>query len=631
MHRTTSLRRLRSKRGSVLLATILAAIILSMLVIGLLDWSINSLRATFRKRAIAEAKEYASNELETLFYHWSNRVAQPSSKAIEARLKELTLNGNNVVVDDANIGTTYSASSVSYVGASGNDLDIDTGRSLLSLSTSGVGVYRVPGQPAKKSAVGYYRAKVRTVFTHPVFGPIEVRMGRRFVLQQSSPFNFAVFYNGDLELNPGTKMVINGDVQCNNSVFIGGMSGADVIIAGNVYYHDNFNGASDTTGAQNHKYVTAKAPTFDRNPDDASVPDQAAQRLIQLKKMTNRESYISGVDPSSIYNQFASLSERPYDTVNDVNRAIIAPPPKRTDGSAMPENPIVSSNRIYNKACLRIEVKEVAGTPVATFYDANGNDVSGSFSSVATSVRATVYDSREQMDVKMTTIDIAQLKSAINANSTLKESYNGVIYVHDPAQQTDSTQKYGIRLATATEVPNFNGQGFTVASDNGLYIQGSYNTVTQTVTGSETPETARCAVLADAVTLLSEGWDDTKSTLTTLERKASADTVINTAVISGNTPSASSSQNSGGAQNLVRYMEDWTGRKSVINGSLGQMYQAKYFNSYIRGKDASGNPLVYVLPDVRFLTFDQRLAERPPPGAPSSVTNYYRGDLFTWQ
>jgi len=67
----------------------------------------------------------------------------------------------------------------------------------------------------------------------------------------------------------------------------------------------------------------------------------------------------------------------------------------------------------------------------------------------------------------------------------------------------------GILLTDGTTTPSVSAQngnplGFSVVSNNGIYIQGDYNTTQINVGGSMVPNPA--AILGDAITALSQGW-----------------------------------------------------------------------------------------------------------------------------
>src|SRR5450755_2791382 len=110
--------------------------------------------------------------------------------------------------------------------------------------------------------------------------------------------------------------------------------------------------------------------------------------------------------------------------------------------------------------------------------------------------------------------------------------------------------------------------GFTVASENPVYIQGDYNSSSTDPTWNSTPANqaghAAAAVIADAVTILSNDWDDRNSTrgiVTALsQRNPSHDGYYRVAIAGGknmNFPQpAGTAQDfgtDGGLHNFLRY------------------------------------------------------------------------------
>jgi hypothetical protein len=141
--------------------------------------------------------------------------------------------------------------------------------------------------------------------------------------------------------------------------------------------------------------------------------------------------------------------------------------------------------------------------------------------------------------------------------------------------------------------------GFTVASENPVYVYGNYNSgPTDPFWGNNaantTPHSA-AAIIADAVTVLSNQWSDLNSLTNTtsdntpgantIHRQATADAYYRMAVAGGkNIPFpqptwAGSSQDfgtDGGLHNFLRYIESWGGVNIWYNGSLVSMYYSEY-------------------------------------------------------
>jgi len=166
---------------------------------------------------------------------------------------------------------------------------------------------------------------------------------------------------------------------------------------------------------------------------------------------------------------------------------------------------------------------------------------------------------------------------------------------------------------------------------NPVYIQGDYNT--GRTGSSETPANSAnngtgsnivsgyteqpCAVLGDAVNILSNSWSDSASSSSVSSRVASP-TTVNTAIVSGIVPTglATSGANSysGGAENFPRFLEDWSGGKTfTYYGSMVELFQSKQSIGFW------GNGNVYSPPN-RNWNFDTLFYTQPPPGTLTIVT-----------
>jgi hypothetical protein len=133
--------------------------------------------------------------------------------------------------------------------------------------------------------------------------------------------------------------------------------------------------------------------------------------------------------------------------------------------------------------------------------------------------------------------------------------------------------------------------GFTVASENPVYIQGDYNSNSADTTWNATPTNkaghAAAAVIADAVTLLSDDWDDRnsmKGIVTSLsQRDPTHDGYYRVAIAGGKnmsfpqpTGTAQDFGTDGGLHNFLRYLEDWSGQTVHYKGSLVSLYYSTY-------------------------------------------------------
>jgi hypothetical protein len=123
--------------------------------------------------------------------------------------------------------------------------------------------------------------------------------------------------------------------------------------------------------------------------------------------------------------------------------------------------------------------------------------------------------------------------------------------------------------------------GFTVASENPVYVQGDYNA--STGAGFGDPHSA-ASIIADAVTLLSNSWSDSNSlnNPNNLGARAGNTSYYRMAVAGGKTlafpqPSWGGQDmgTDGGMHNFLRYLESWGGTLNY-EGSLVSLYASQY-------------------------------------------------------
>jgi len=162
--------------------------------------------------------------------------------------------------------------------------------------------------------------------------------------------------------------------------------------------------------------------------------------------------------------------------------------------------------------------------------------------------------------------------------------------------------------------------GFTVASENPVYVQANYNADSSGFgTGN-----AAAAVIADAVTVLSNNWNDLNSfknpTRVTQGRRNATTTWYRFAVIAGKTlsfprPTWGSAEDygtDGGLHNFLRFVENWSGQSLYYMGSLVSLYYSESANGTFKCCST-----VYSAP-ARNFSFDGNFLDlsKLPPGAP---------------
>jgi hypothetical protein len=163
-------------------------------------------------------------------------------------------------------------------------------------------------------------------------------------------------------------------------------------------------------------------------------------------------------------------------------------------------------------------------------------------------------------------------------------------------------------------------QGLTIVSENPVYVQGNYNSDGAFATAGSVP----AAIIADAVTLLSNSWNDIRSftSPTDSTQRDASTTSYRMAVITGKgipfaQPAGTDASfgSDGGAHNFVRSLEDWN------QGATVHRYRGSMVSFFINRqgvgtfKCCDGDAYVRGPREWAFDT-DFLLPSRLPPGTP---------------
>ncbi|MFO1500242.1 MAG: hypothetical protein U1G07_17950 [Verrucomicrobiota bacterium] len=387
-------------------------------------------------------------------------------------------------------------------------------------------------------------------------------------------FQFAIFYNMDLEINPGPNMTITGPVHSNGTIY-----------------------------AQPQAILTFEDPV------------SAAGDIIHDKMPIDP----SGRTPGQIFyhgdpkkTSFAPSLNLPVGTNNSpsvVREVVELPPSGETATSPM------GKQRYYNQADLVIKVTDSGVVATSGLVNNFATVIPASDVNKFVNTSVTFFNKRENDTIKTTQIDVAKLRNW-NATNTLLRSVVPfgdirIIYVNDQRTQSGSTQA-GVRLINGeTLLP----RGLTVATPNPLYVLGHYNSPNSTRGTLDTTGTVPASLVADAITILSPNWDDSNSTQNLSERDAT-DATVNAAFLAGIVPTTSASY-SGGVENFPRFLEDWSGKTFTYNGSMVVMYESRYATGQWQG---TGGGINIYNPPVRNWSFDINFRDptKIPPGTPSA-------------
>ena len=450
------------------------------------------------------------------------------------------------------------------------------------------------------------------------------------VAQYAPVFQFAIFYNLDLEINPGTAMTIKGHVHSNGNIWTTGSSSSQLM---------TYAGLVDTS----------QAIYYTRSPNDP-------------------QAYSTG-------NVFFSVTNN-----NPLTNVPTLTLPFGTDTSPAgvagllnlpPANLIVPNDNAYSptgsvylyNSCDLIISNAASGTDITVYYSnpfttprlttvlpdivrVSTNLVAGVwryktnlyFSYVT---NTSFYDYRESKTVRSVEIDVSKLliwltnyaptpyaawsrggKPYNDLNSsggTTKGHGINSIYVYNNIAPSLTTLP-AVRLVNGSRLPP---DGLTVATPQPLYVKGDYNTTTNGSTVfSPTNGAVPAAIMGDAVTILSANWIDAYNSATSLASRGAASTTINAACLEGIVESATDSGGnkyySGGLPNYFRLLEDWSGDSLTYNGSFVVMFASQYATNHWL------NPGTYYTAPTRQWGFDVNFLNpnKLPPLTPMvAITN----------
>ena len=220
---------------------------------------------------------------------------------------------------------------------------------------------------------------------------------------------------------------------------------------------------------------------------------------------------------------------------------------------------------------------------------------------------------RENKKINATEIDIGRFIAWNATNKALRPILPAgdvrTIFVADQRPQSAATEP-GIRLIDGQLLPP---QGLTVASPNPVYIKGDYNCPDAFLGTTNTSASLPASIAADAITILSPAWDDTKSA-GALSSRVALDTTVNAAFFAGIVQTAPATGYSGGVENFPRFLEDWTGKTLTYNGSMVVMFDSQFATAPWVGTGG------YYNPPIRNWAFDNNFLDptKLPPVTPAA-------------
>ena len=337
----------------------------------------------------------------------------------------------------------------------------------------------------------------------------------RTVEAQACPiFQFLAFYNDDLEFFPGANATVNGRIHSNRDLYLG--TGASLQI--------------------NSNYVHSAGHMYRHRKDDGSTPTGPV--TVQVNGSSTMQAWNSGFESAdSTWNDDAQTLWNGTVKSGSMGTSILETP---TVGATDP------GGYFNNNADLVIRDS-------TAFF--RGSNVTALLPAGTLSTTS-IYDGREGTYVPVTTVDMAKVKL------TPYFPPNGLVYATKTSNSA-ATPK-GIHLKNGNDL----GGALTLVSDGPVYVQGDYNAKPSDPTYLKKP----AAIIADAVNLLSNNWNNSKGPSSSLP--AASSTTYNFAMITGNQNTSGGAYN-GGFENLPRFHENWTGVTARIRGSFVNLWRSR--------------------------------------------------------
>ena len=498
---------------------------------------------------------------------------------------------------------------------------------------------------------GYYQAFTITCGVSNTVTGMKVKLQEHLQAFALNVVSFGVFYQNDLEIQPGSTMTFKGPVHCNANIYCGGpLTFYDkVTAAGGIYVRRLDDGTTlpEPKIADSRSNVVSMLLGGDNTVEssylDSSNANWTAQSLNrwQGQVLTGAQ----GVSPMS----------PPIDPLSSahaiIERAIPAPGSGQTN---LLYNATTEKAKFANTAAIRIYVKTnrtivvtdsfsntiirstILGTNAIAFsnqvvlqtagtypgyqgctnlYTKDANGCYTMRSNGIVGVGQKFYDERQMTN--MAPVDL-YIDSLLTNFPDLYQSYlatqgQSAVYITSDAPTNGGMPCVRLRNGYNLLTP------LTIASDLPVYIEGNFNS-TNNFGLSAQP----VCVAGDAITMLSVDWQDAKSTASSSIRIPD-DTTYNLVMMGGNITTSTGNYN-GGLENELRFLENWAGYTVKFRGSVINLWNSQMANGDWGGNNAT-NGYVYGVPSTRDWGYDPIYRVSNPPDIPM----VYGMEQILWQ
>ncbi|MFC1683019.1 hypothetical protein ACFL0G_02260 [Candidatus Zixiibacteriota bacterium] len=375
----------------------------------------------------------------------------------------------------------------------------------------------------------YAEVKAFTVEAEAIGGPANSRVRVTQDIEDAliPLFQFAVFYEDDLEIAPGPNMTLTGRVHTNANMYLQSEN------------HLNIESYTTAAGSMHHGRhpESGKSDSY----GDVFIKDAAEE----YENMKNQDAtWLDCEDPSWVYSSLQRWDGLVEDGAHGITELYL---PVVSEGEPIDliRRAGGGNNDSYENAA---GLKFVDGSVYWLNDESNWVDVTSTMIQDSILTYSTFFNFRETKWISSYNIDISKL----NNSSYLPD--NGIIY----AAHTDNSHG-AVRLVNGAELDG----PLTVASLSPLYTLGDYNSVNK----------KSAALISDSYNVLSNAWDDALSP-GSLNLRTASNTIVNACFMTGNVPSRNNNY-SGGLENLPRFLEKWTDKTFTFRGSMVDLWESQ--------------------------------------------------------
>ncbi|MBX7138201.1 MAG: hypothetical protein K1X83_09470 [Oligoflexia bacterium] len=458
-------------------------------------------------------------------------------------------------------------------------------------------------------------------------------------------FQFAIFFQEDLEFFNGATMTVNGPVHTNGSLYLGTQDGGTTNLTGQVSVAGTFyRGQKSQSACTGYTGTAGISTTTDKaHPTYVNLPSCSGSRSVISNVTTWKDTVKLAVQPVEVPSPdgMDSFSEGEYWQRADTRIVL------RLDASG---------NVLTNHSATGVEVVDTSGNYDATATAALHNAAcTGLIAEGATNYvvgnrgpedaqklrlyreyqhNATTNNYQRTLEVDMRgLLNCIQRFPAIMGGKLLSDyTEQGLVFYFavDGPLSSATHNNYSVRIRNGAQLQsNISGaatvRGLTIVTDQGLVVWGNYNS-----TGW-----VPAALMGDTLWLLSNSWVDTDSVETDVYNRDGNATTVYAAALSGIKRTGDANgvagqdhgidTNGGGAINVFRFNEwfrvgtaipDFTYVGSIV--SLGAP----------RKSSSSWGPFTYYSAPNRVWSYETRFndPDQLPPMTPTFV--YLRQELF---